>query len=157
MVEKKEVNKQQTVGVGKSKQRSFYFSKFLAYFTFLIRAGVSIKSFSVFKMSKSNKNCEKFVVQLPLLHSTETLQCHHALRFESETFQGVLQYQRSEEKKDERLFRVSSISKSQNNLRSQISPTYVSPLGIDVDLQEVVWQYEQCYSLRRLQKNQAEI
>ena len=62
MVEKKEVNKQQTVGVGKSKQRSFYFSKFLAHFTFLIRAGVSIKSFSVFKMSKSNKNCEKFVV-----------------------------------------------------------------------------------------------
>ena len=62
MVDKKEVNKQQTVRIGTSKQRSFYFSKFLADFTFLITVGVSIKSFSVFKMSKINKNCKKFVV-----------------------------------------------------------------------------------------------
>ena len=36
MVDKKEVNKQQTVRIGTSKQRSFYFSKFLADFTFYI-------------------------------------------------------------------------------------------------------------------------
>ena len=52
MVEKKEVNKQQTVRVGASKQRSFNFSKFMADFTFLITVGVSISHFLYSKCQK---------------------------------------------------------------------------------------------------------